>query len=201
MERRYLEAYIEALQRFSARDPSVIVSSSGTRLDPSTSEVILSYCSMEVRISHPEGRFRGPDLSDAEKVVILQYLAETRGIPPRGRWISFLELPGGDSHDALFRLEALKPLAATFGTAVDRFVEACRKLGGKPIEIGDRSMVIPVLPYLPVSVVIWTATDEFGPSASMLFDASAPFNLTMAAIYVVGIEVSQRLIELGQGMS
>lgn len=189
-----MDAYVEALEHFSSRDPFEMAESSGTLFEPLTARFTVSYCSMDIRVSYPEGSFDAPGLSDAEKVVIIQYLAEAKGIPLKGRWISFLELPGGDSHDALFRFEAIQPLAVTFGDNLDGFRTAYGKLGGRPSEFGDASAVLPVLPRFPIAVVVWAANEEFGPNATMLFDASAPFYLTMAATYILGIEVSRRLI-------
>ncbi len=107
-------------------------------------------------------------------IILLHYINTSNGIPLAGRWISFKELPGGQIYIEPFKKRALDPFLKTFGSSPDKFIEAASKIGGfHNKRVGKFSMVIPVLPRVPVNFIIHPGDDEFSASVNILFDAHA----------------------------
>jgi len=133
------------------------------------------------------------DLGAAEAVLVLQYLAARGALPPRGRWLSFLELPGGPHHHDLFVTEAIAPLALRFGPDPTALAVAAAALGGQAAALGHGGAIVPAFPRLPLAFMVWRGDAEFPPRANLLFDAVAPHYLSTASLFVLGIEASARL--------
>ncbi|MBE3589066.1 MAG: DUF3786 domain-containing protein [Thermoanaerobacteraceae bacterium] len=157
----------------------------------------LKYCG-RIYLIDCQGNVSRPDsmepVSYNDRTLILQYLCSASGLPPRGRWLSFLELPEGTHHYAPFQTDALEPLAKTFGDKLEEFQQAARQLGGEPLAMGDAGARIPVLPKLPMAAILWSGDDEFPPRAGILYDAVAPTHLSTASLWVLGVELAHKLI-------
>lgn len=193
-----VNAYQEALKRFKAINPEEAASRSGATYDRRGQLFEIEYFGSLYRVDG-EGRVRKSGDPEAEvpfndRTLIIQYLCEASGLPPRGAWLSFLELPDGSHHYSPFQTDGTIPLARAFGNRLDRFEEAAGALGGRPISLGDRSFYIPALPKLPLAVVIWEGDEEFEARSNILFDSVAPIHLTTAALWVLGIELAHKMI-------
>lgn len=193
-----ISVHQEAREVFLTKDFAEMVDNSGSMLDPSTGDILINYLNQTCRVDKqanvsPEN----PDfhLSRNEVTCILQYLAKVTGLPPRNKWISFLELPEGEHHFVPFQNEAIKPLAKKFGTDLAGFNKIADSLGGKPISMGDTAFTLTVLPKLPLAIALWEGDEEFPSKANVLFDGVAPTCLTTAGLWVLGIEVVGRFIK------
>jgi hypothetical protein len=194
---RYSDAYLAALNSFTAAQPGDMASAAGGSYSKQDRLVEFLYLGHTCRVSHPQGEIAvsgWPKLSPEEEIIILQYLAGATGVPPRGQWLSFLQLTGGPHHFAPFQKEAISPLARHFGNDPEKFREAARSLGGSPVALGQAGMIIYAFPRLPLGFVLWAADEEFPASANILFDASAEMHLATASLYMLGIAVTQRLM-------
>lgn len=179
---------------FAQQDPEQMAARSGTVFVAEQSCFLIPYCGTVYRVSYPDGEVAGADLLVSEQVVLLLYLALARGTPLSGRWISFMQLPGGPHHQVPFRLQAVDPLARAFSSDAVAFEKVAQALGAEPLGIGDAGVVIPALPRLPLAFILWTGDVEFPSNANILFDATAPDYLDTAGLYVLGINVSRRLM-------
>ena len=193
--RPYADAYRKALEEFARADPAMMAACCGGSYRRERGVLELSYCGAPVRASHPSGEVECDtlELTGAEVVLVLQYLAGARGFPPVGRWVSFLELPGGPHHYDLFRREAVERIARRFGDRPEELVERAGRLGGTPARTGSASASIPAFHGIPLLAVVWGGDEEFPPSANLVFDAGSHRALPTASLYVLGIEVSKRL--------
>jgi hypothetical protein len=174
---------------------------SGAEYDSSQGVFLVRYYRWHYCVAFPQATITPADpssepLGESDQIVILRYLAQALGTPPSGRWLSFMELPGGPLHQTPFRLEAVQPLADEFGRAPQLFLAAGQALGGVPADMGDASIILPVLPRLSLALVLWVADEEFPANANLLFDASAVDYLDTASLYVLGINTSRRLRRL-----
>ncbi|MBS4031103.1 MAG: DUF3786 domain-containing protein [Clostridiales bacterium] len=196
---QYKQAYLEALHGFANKDPFHMADLSGAQYR-SGGGLEFSYCGHPCTVTYPAGEilfdtWREPP--HEEKIIILQYLAGAAGIPPRGHWLSFLELPGGPHHFAPFQQEAIFPLAKQFGAFPEQFRRTAIALGGTTTDMGHTGLVIPAFPLIPLAFILWAGDDEFPAAANILFDASASAHLPTATLYMLGIAVSQRLLAKG----
>ncbi len=183
------DAYGLALEGFRAGDPELMAMASGARYQDGTFS--LAYLSHPLRVTFPHGEVscEGLGLTRNEEVLALRYLAGASGLPPRSRWLSFLELPGGPHHYAPFQKEALEPLAEAFAGKPAEFYDAVRAFGGSPYDAGDMGGLLPVYPKLTLAVIVWSSG-----SAAILFDQVASTYLDTASLYVLGIEAAERLL-------
>ena len=180
---------------FSALDPLQMAELSGAVF--SNNRLHLAYCNLPVTVNYPEGTVGmvddHPPLNNDERVLLLQYLSSASGLPPRGQWLSFLDLRGGPLHWLPFQKEALNPLASYYHDRLELFLATGKKYGGERLQLGDAAVVIPVLPRLPLTFMLWQGDDEFAPRGMILFDAVAESYLTTAALYVLAIKALIRI--------
>ncbi|MFZ5436415.1 MAG: DUF3786 domain-containing protein [Bacillota bacterium] len=179
---------------FKNRPLELMADCTGARVE-SPGLLSLVYMGQPVLVTYPEGGVRGVDgqsLSEEEQIVILRYLASLGGLPPKGKWLSFLELPGGPHHYAPFVKEAIEPLETEF-CSWSEFQEACVASGGTEID-GVRGYSMAVLPHLRLGSVLWGPDETGAFSANILFDAVAPHYLPTDCLYVLGILFSRHLL-------
>ncbi|MHB1042878.1 MAG: DUF3786 domain-containing protein [Eubacteriales bacterium] len=196
-------AFKEAHKILLTLVPRSIAMASGAGFDEKRGLFFLEYCGEMHEISLVEGtvtRCGSPEeVSYNDRTLILQYLAFSSGLPPRGRWLSFLDLPEGILHYAPFQKDALSPLAVTFGADPGGFLAAAARLKGAPAAMGNVAAVIPALPKIPLAVILWLGDDEFPAKAVVLFDSVSPTHLSTAALWVLGVEVARKLIGAAGG--
>ena len=193
-----VNAYQEAVKKLRGIDPGEAARRTGARFDPDGGRLEIVYFG-SLYLVDTEGNVSragnpGEEVPYNDRTLIIQYLCDSTGLQPRGSWISFLQLPDGAHHYAPFQNEAAGPLARVFGRRPEKFAEAARALGGTPLSIGDCSFLVPALPRLPLAVAIWEEDDEFPASGNILFDSVSPMHLTTAALWVLGIELANKMI-------
>ncbi len=191
-----VDAYTEAVKKFKTLSPEDVAQRSGADYRQEKGVFLLRYFGREHEIDL-QGRVSCAGLEKVpynDKTIILQYLCSASGLPPRGRWLSFLELPDGAHHYAPFQTDAAIPLARRFGRDREAFQRAAEALGGAPLKLGDAGFQIPALPKLPLAVILWEGDEEFSASVNILFDAVAPTHLSTAALWVLGVELAQKML-------
>ena len=143
------------------------------------------------QVSDAQGRGAAYNIA----TLILQYLVSASGLPPRRRWLAFIELPEGVLHHAPFVAIAEKPLARHFAGRMEALARAGRLLNAQPLPFGDHSFAVEALPRLPLAVIFREQDQEFPAAVSILFDAVAPASLPTASLWVLGQELAMRLME------
>lgn len=196
-----IDAYSEALKEFQQKDPLVIAINSGADYDSANQTFTLRYCNTDYNITYPGGIISCKDAPSLEvgsndKSLIMLYLAKASGLPPRGKWLSFLELEGGPAHYVPFLNEAVNPLAKSFGSNPDLFMEIGKKLGGEKIEIGNYGFQVPVFPKLVIAVILYIGDEEFPAKANIIYDSIVEASLPMAPLWVLGVEFSKKMRRL-----
>ncbi len=195
-----LTAHAAALKDFLATDPEEMVLKSGAAFSDDGKYIVVPYFAREYRVSLENGHVTpmaepNRQVSFNDATLILHYLKHCSGLPPRGKWLSFLELPEGEHHYIPFINEACRPLAKKFGTEPALLLKQAAKLGGRELALGDAAAVIYAFPKLPLAVVLWEGDEEFPPNASIMFDSISPHHLSTASLWVLGCELSKKLIE------
>ena len=193
-----LDAYAAALELFLKSEPARMAMAGGASWDPGVRVLRLRYCGREFTVAAANGEIvAGPGhwkVTRNDLTLVLQYLVGASGLPPRGQWLSFLELPEGGHHYRPFQAEALDPLARRFDGRGEEFLKAGRLLGGEEAKMADAALVIPVFPKLPVAVLLWHGDEEFPARAGILYDAVAPSHLSTASLYVLGCELVRKML-------
>ena len=121
----------------------------------------------------------------ANKIIWLHYLAAHGVKNPSGRLISYREA-GGLFYEPNFIKRAVQPFVKRFGNDPKGFEETGEALGGQKAEHGDASIIINVLPYIPMTFIIWAGGEEFEPGGSILFDETVKTWLCAEDLAVLG---------------
>lgn len=191
----YQSGYQRAVRMLAEGDPQLMADCSGAYFDENSSIFQVNYFNSPYLISYPEGIITAEKwrVNDADRQILPYYLAQASGLPLRGKWLSFMQLPGGPHHYAPFKQEAINPLAKKFGNDLGGFVEVAKAMGGAELDSGDIGFSVPALPKIPLGVMIWRGDSEFSPSANIVFDASATTYLTTDTLYLLGIQLAQKM--------
>lgn len=134
----------------------------------------------------------GEDLDKYSSSIVLHYLLNADGTPLSENWISYRELPGG-----LFYWQTiprvLAALTKKFGSDGESFLKKALDIGGKKHTEFKFGTVIYPFKMFPVLLVLDEESDEFGASARVLFDSSAPHYLKTYAVKLIVIYTTNKL--------
>lgn len=118
----------------------------------------------------------GKKAKDFISILILHYLEKKLlGLPAiTGKWISFKELPGGQSYYSAFRkstidnlIEKFEKNPAVFNSLHNKF--PCIRQS-RSVKYGDNGAIVDVFEEVPLLITVWKGDDEFSPDANILFD-------------------------------
>ena len=159
----------------------------------------LTFLHRRCLIHFPEGRITFQE-NDEEvplwsKILLLHYLIKAQGNPLAGEWVNFRQLSGGDTYYPAFVKRSQKPLLDFFAHRLDLLETAAQSLGGRNLSEGDRAVVIPALPRVPIALIFWSGDEEFQPEARILFDATVPTYLSTEDVAVLAQQTVFGLIK------
>ncbi len=121
-------------------------------------------------------------------VPALAYILNGAGTPPKGEWITFRELKGGQPRYAHFQQRCEKPLKRVADTYTGLFSDMLDIFDGKKINshIGsDISIVLYPLPNFPLMICYWEPEDGLESSLHIYFDAASDENLDIESNYTM----------------
>ena len=200
------ETYDPALQRaqqdLAAREPHLVAARAGVvyrRLTDQSGEFDVPFWGRQLVVAYPDGTVAVAGTEErppiAEQILTLHYLTTADGVPMANGWVAFRELPGGMGYAPAFEGRANNRLKGPFGHDAEGFHRAAVALGGERLAFGDASYLFRVFPRLWLAVVLYLADEEFGASASVLFDGAASHYLPTEDLAVVGGMLAGRLIK------
>lgn len=197
LRQAYAAAYSKACEELRRWDPADMAASSGAGFDSAANTFSLIYGGQRCQVSYPSGEVTYADsaatVPNTERIILLHYLVRSAGRPPAGHWISFKELPAvGMLYLDPFNKRVTNYLLAVFGHRPQLLSAAGEILGASAVSCGDFGVRLDILPRLPVIYALWAADEEFGPRATVLFDATAPLYLpTEDLIVTAGFGVTK----------
>ena len=174
------ETLKQAKEKFTRLDPAETAGKSGAKWLPEDKALLISMIGEEYRVACPDGQVWTAGREEASiylAIIILHYLLTADGTSLTGRWIAYRHLPGGDIYIDPFNKRAITPFLKTFGERPEDFIRAAATLGGIEQKMSGISMVITVLPRVPICFTIWPGDEEMPASANILFDEAAPHYL------------------------
>jgi hypothetical protein len=137
-----------------------------------------------------------PELSGAWGLVALHHLRGCALWKRDDEWTSFEQLPEARPFADAFRQRAVAPLAMRFGNAPSGLIRNARRFGGRPLTMGDASILLHAFPRLAMAVVIWKGDGEIPPGASLLFNKGGAGTLPAEDLAEVGISICQMLVSI-----
>jgi hypothetical protein len=120
---------------------------------------------------------------------VLRYILNSRGINPKGDWVSFGELKGAGDWNRFFTHRCELDMHRLADAHTDIFFQILEMFGAGEIQSvtnSDKSLVIYPLPNVPFLINYWAAEESFDSKLSILFDTTAEENIDMESIYVLG---------------
>ena len=111
--------------------------------------------------------------SQSHRVVWLHYLTARGAKKQSGRLIAYREVAPALFFESNFYKFAVKPLVECFGETPEKLIETGEVMGGQRAALGDASVTINVLPYFPMTFIIWKGDEEIPPDGNILFDQTA----------------------------
>jgi len=183
----YGDALALAAKRLEQMPPETICEASGARCEGG--EFFVPWFNREQSVSAA---------SDTLKILWLHYLAASGSRKQSGELIAYRELAPALFYEPNFYKRAVKPMVSRFGKNPKKLVETGEMLGGQAAALGDASVVIRVLPYLPLTFIIWEGSEEFPPDGNILFDKTAKTWFTAEDLAVLASSAVYELIRVSK---
>ncbi|MDR0474207.1 MAG: DUF3786 domain-containing protein [Treponema sp.] len=158
----YGDALSLAMERLSQMPPETVCQACGARYE--RGEFFLPWFNRERALS---------TASETQKILWFHYLIANGSRNESGRLMAYREAASALFYEPNFYKRAIRPLLGCFGKNPEKLLETGEALGGQAASMGDASVRIKVLPYLPVTFIIWEGCEEFPPEGNILFDQSA----------------------------
>ena len=173
MKSGYNDAVLLAREKLENLSPEKVCSLCGVKfIDSNKEKYIINWMSKEYELPLT----LQPDYSQALEIIFLHYLTSEGTKQPDGKLISYREVPGALFYEPKFIQRAVNPIVKCFGKTPEKLIETGGFYGGVKSDAGGESayaVKINLLPYLPVTYIIWAGDDEFEPTGTILFDKTA----------------------------
>ena len=169
----YGDALTLAIEKLSQIAPDAVCEACGARYEEG--KFILPWFNRELAFSAADdGKpIHGDSGAISREILLLHYLIARGTKKEAGRLIAYREVAPALFYEPNFYKRAVKPLVACFGKNPHKLTETGIALGGQIAALGDASITIKVLPYLPLTFIIWEGSEEFPPDGNILFDQTA----------------------------
>jgi hypothetical protein len=181
-----------AVEEFKKIDLKDIASRSGAIAAPESIQV--EYLNRRYCLRLPDAEWEG-EVSSREKLLILHYLINSKGIPFSGKLVDFREFPGGNIYYPVFEARACRPFLKCFEKNQQRLLKAALALKGSKEELGDFSVNIPAFPRVSVVFIVYRGDEELTPTAKILFDSSVSKYLSTEDVVAVCEDICRSLIK------
>lgn len=132
-------------------------------------------------------------------VPVLTYIAICKGVPVAGEWVSFREIGEGRERYPLFKRrceEAMKRVADIWPELFDDIVHL---FDGRQVDAqfaSDISVVLPLLPRVPMMICYWRESEGIASSLNVFFDTSVDKNLEADSVYMLATGLTQMFEKL-----
>lgn len=149
----------------------------------------LKFMGREVTLSFPEMETyyeEGTKTGDYIRILLARFVMEATSVPGTGKFLSYPEVPWGETYFDAFRRRCINRLSGTYGYNTEGFIKGCEAIKATKIEGADFAYMIEFLPNLFVKLLLWAPDDEFGPQAQILFSDNFPLAFTAEDMAVVG---------------
>ena len=111
--------------------------------------------------------------SVSHKILWLHYLTSDGRQKQSGHLIAYREAAPALFYESNFDKRAVKPLVNHFGKNPQSLISTGIALGGQTVNLGDAAVTLNILPYVPMTFIIWEGSEEFPPDGNILFDQTA----------------------------
>jgi hypothetical protein len=121
-------------------------------------------------------------VSFLEELCLLAYLINAKEIPLANKLVRAEALPGGQFFFRGVHKLPNEKLEKAFGTRPQALLDVSEQFNAEKCEFGDASILLYILPRLPLTMVVWRGCEEFEARASILFDQTAASHMPLDAL-------------------
>jgi hypothetical protein len=126
------------------------------------------------------------------QLVVVSYLAHGSGIPLTGEMVNEKGLKGGTLFFQGPHTLRREPILERYGEDPDGFRELGKRFNGSPMDFGDASFTVRVLPKIPVGFILYCKDEEFPADLVVTFDKSIESHFKLDVIWaLVNVTVGQ----------
>ncbi len=189
-------AYKNSWDDLQSMDPNDVARNSLAEYDDAESVFSLKFMGTEYRVKRDErvvANIEGERTNPFYSFLIVHYLCGAKDIPLANEHISFRELYGGDVYYQAFKSRAIDFIRREFENRPEELVQKGIEMGGEKADLGDFSVIIPVFPRIPLTIVMWMGDDEVPTSANILLDKTAGEHLHTEDIAAISEDMARRL--------
>ena len=158
----YEDAICLAEEQLKKQDPAQVVANTGVVWTGETYEI--PWLGQQIALE---------DASLEQKIIWMHYMNTQGPKKTRGVYINYKQVPGAAIYNANFIKRCIDPMVQVFSNDLEGFWEKGKALGGQRVPHGHMGFTLPVLPYLPVTFIIWQGDDEVPSNGNILFDETA----------------------------
>lgn len=119
---------------------------------------------------------------DFFRLALLWYLTSAKDIPASGRLIRPLDVRGGQRFFSGTHLLPLDRIEERFGKDKAGFAERGLRFGAEIARMGDAAVRLSPLPRVPVTIILWLEDEEYPARATLFFDSTVDFQLSLSDI-------------------
>jgi hypothetical protein len=120
------------------------------------------------------------------QMLLIRYLLEGKRSVGTGAFLPYREMPWGEVYLKPFTGRCLNRAAFTFGTRLEDFKAAAAQIPAIPLDKGDASFQLEIMPGYDVRLIVWEGDDEFPPNSQILFSDNFPQAFSAEDRTVVG---------------
>lgn len=119
---------------------------------------------------------------DFFRLSVLWYLTSAKNILPTNRLIRPIDVKGGQRFFAGTHVLPLDRIEERFGKDKTAFVERGLRFGAEIFRAGDAAIRLYPLPRVPVTIILWLQDEEYPARATLFFDSTVDFQLSLSDI-------------------
>ncbi len=176
----------KAWERLEEADPAVICKNAAVGFDAATGRYILSSCGMDFSIS-PGKKLMESAAADGAillgklgyffRLSVPWYLTSAKEVPLSARLVKPENLKGGHLFFRGSHVMPLDAVAVKYARDAQGFMMKGAHFGGTPVQYGDAAFVLIPFPRIPVTIILWTADEEFDARVELLLDATCELHV------------------------
>ena len=129
--------------------------------------------------------------TDRWRILFGRYLLEGKKAGPIHGFVTYREMPWGETYNEKFTQRCILRLAGTYGYKIGKFKAICEAMGARSVPGSGTGYEFEFLPGLLVRFILWEGDEEFQPTSQILFsdnfpDAFAAEDRVVVCEYILG---------------
>ena len=184
-----LEHYVAL---YAKLDPAEASERCGVSYDALTQSFKIRLMYVDYELTWPAFSIRSDDPDGLAltnlpaQMLLIRYLLEGKSSRGTGAFLPYREMPWGEVYLKPFTGRCLTRAAFAFGTRLEAFKAALKKMPAIPLDRGDASCQMEILPGYDIRLIVWEGDDEFPPNSQILFSDNFPQAFSAEDRTVVG---------------